>query len=70
MSSLFIIIVEKKEFLLAMTEKQQKMEDSNRTVISQVKEKEEITSTQTEGRCYFIVNVLDIWLLTVSDTQR
>ena len=43
-----------------MAEKQLKMEDSNQTVTSQVKEKEEITIAQTEGTCYFIVIVLDI----------
>ena len=52
--SFLIIVVEKKKSILAMAEKQQKMEDSNQTVTSQVKEKEEITTTQTEGsRCFF-----------------
>ena len=52
--SSFFIIVEKKESLLAMAEKQQKMEDSNQTVTLQVKENEEITTAQIEGRCYLI----------------
>ena len=54
MSSFLIIIVEKKESLLAMAEKQQKMEDSNQTVTLQVKDNEGITTAQIEGRCYFI----------------
>ena len=58
--SSLIIIVEKKESLLAMGEIPQKIEVSNQTVTSQVKEKEEITITQTEGRCYFIDITLDI----------
>ena len=60
LSSFLITIVEKKESLLVMAEKQEKIEDSNQTVTLQVKEKEEINTAQIEGRCYFVSIALDI----------
>ena len=53
--SFLIFVVEKKKSILAIAEKQQKMEDSNQTVTLQIKDKEEITTAQTEGsRCFFL----------------